>query len=136
MHKSTGFLVFNILCFILDESYSEMKYGQCCFYGCHKEAHCRLDVDQYSIRTGEESTILTITLHALDGQRVCNTTLLVTIIDCQGVCVCVLCVCIILYNICNSYCMTNCALGSLLLESQGCEAPEGECNKEPVHSWS
>ena len=34
----------------------------------------------------------------------------------------------------NSYCMVNDALAHLLLESRGREAPEGECNKEPMHS--
>ena len=34
--------------------------------------------------------------------------------------------------ICNSYCMTNCALAYLLLES----IPEGEYNEDPMHCWS
>ena len=38
------------------------------------------------------------------------------------------------YVVSNSYCMVNCVLAYLLLESRGREAPEGECNKEPMHS--
>ena len=36
--------------------------------------------------------------------------------------------------ICNSYSTGECALAYLLLESRGREAPEGECNKEPMHT--
>ena len=34
------------------------------------------------------------------------------------------------------YSTSKCALAQLLLESRGREAPEGECNKEPMHTWT
>ena len=42
--------------------------------------------------------------------------------------------CILTCTIGNSYSTGKCALAYLLLESRGREAPEGECNKEPMHT--
>ena len=43
-------------------------------------------------------------------------------------------ICVHMHGTCNSYCMVSWALEYLLPKSRGCEAPEDECNKEPMPS--
>ena len=42
-------------------------------------------------------------------------------------------VCVASSNVCNSYYIGSGAMAHILLESRGREAPEGECNIEPLH---